>query len=252
MSERCCAPSGWRRKATSLGAKGERPSPAYKRKVSEGLRRRYLESLQSRSTEDEPTHKPCARCKKTKAIAEFPEIKKKLASGVVAIYPHSYCRTCEAKRVADWKQKKMAEGTWDEYRRRSEAGRDRGKVRRYQREYLAIQRREEGIDGNGHVIAEPECRLPAAPLAAFLKELEADESRTTLAGRCGVNERRLYAIVSGEQESVSLNAADAILTGLGFQEKLDEFYPLEESPRGYRVLDPKGVLKRFAETGEVV
>lgn len=220
-----------------MGKLGEALSAERRQKISESQRRRHLKLLKERKAETEPTHRRCPKCKTTKPIEDFGTRKQTLKCGVVLISPRSSCRRCEAKRVADWKAQKIAEGTWPELRKRSEANRDPEKAKRYQREWHAAKRRERGVKSSGRTPDVVEKRLSAKPIAEFLTEIDCPATLP------GVETRRLYAITHGEQEHVTLGTIDSILLALDCPEKLHELYPDPKAKSaGYQVLDPNGLL----------
>jgi plasmid maintenance system antidote protein VapI len=64
--------------------------------------------------------------------------------------------------------------------------------------------------------------VPTSRVAPLLRDwLDAREERTqrTLAAATGVPERRIYAILTGEQESVQFHTADRLLCGIGATEQ---------------------------------
>lgn len=72
-------------------------------------------------------------------------------------------------------------------------------------------------------------RLPAGPFRDWLlKRLEVYGSTGQLAAACGLIERRVYGVLSGRQEFVSLDVVDRALVHEG-STHLDELYPYEEA-----------------------
>lgn len=224
-------------------AKRKPLSEETKRKIGEAAKRRFLDSLKDRDPADEPNEKRCPKCKTWKLVDDFGTRKAKRKSGVVMVVPRPYCKLCDAQRVQEWKEDRIADGTWPEFRKRKEQGRDIKKLRQYQREWQTARRRERGVKGKKKPSPEVGPTLSVGPIAQWLEAILETEPPELVSARTGVNPRRIYALVHGEQASVSLRTIDALLTGFNCPEELNILYPPKpEKLAGYHVLDPEGIL----------
>ena len=161
------------------------------------------------------------------------------------------CKPCEAKRVAAWKQRKVDEGTWAEYVKNKKP-KNTNKIRRYQREYKAAKRREQGVPARKSA-KETRVVVPVEPISVLLHLLEESYTREEISIRSGVEERRLYDIANLAVPNTSIDNVDKLLMGFDRESDLNELYPLEEKEElvaGYYYLDPEGVLKTPEEQVE--
>lgn len=220
--------------------KGEPMSAEEKATLSEAKIQRFLASLETRVSE--PDHRRCARCGETKPVAAFSPTRKRLASGFIATYPDTWCKSCRAQDAKARHDRMKAEDP-DALRRRRrryyENG-DAARRRQYAREYGAAQRREKGVPVKGGWLkyrkkpAGP--FLAVEPIAKLLEaELEGGEDLATISAAANLSERRLLAIRKGETPTVTLKTIDAILHGLGKPEEMHRLYP--DTSVGYHYLE---------------
>lgn len=234
-----------------------REDPEAREKISRGRRKNTLQTF-AEDGFDGITHRRCSKCDELKSVDAFYVRAVALKCGVISIRPEQPCKVCrraydrarrmrmeaEGEDLAARERKRWAEASEEAKRRRRER----------QRERAAVRRRKEGRPVRGpYKRQDSERRLSPEPLATFLRGREERESKELISARTKVPKRTIFAIMEGERKSVTLGIVDAILTGLDCQGDLHDLYPEETRPKsGYAVLDPDGVLKRFAETGEVV
>lgn len=212
-----------------------------RKNISDALRQRYLNEIRAREPGSEPKERRCPHCETQKPLEEFGTRKQKRKSGVIAVMPRAWCKPCEVERVQHWKERKIAEGTWEEYRKRKEASCDRENIRRYHREWRIAKRREEGIEGWRRPIP-PSKPLDPAPLIAFLEALPKETLRDLKHSAESI-ERRVNSLLKAEWDSVYVSSVDQILLALGCPEQMNILYPLEEEKLvGYQILDPDGIL----------
>lgn len=84
---------------------------------------------------------------------------------------------------------------------------------RKERKGGSLQVRDKRADVYGE---DPQVRLPAAPFVAWLeRKLSSYESIEALARECGVNSRVFRRYTTGEQQRITLDVADRILTNEG-------------------------------------
>lgn len=210
------------------------------------MRARFLASVQDRGPE--PTRRRCTNCAIVKPVEDFTAYKKRLKSGLVSVRPRSRCKPCEAQRIKEWKQKKIKENGWSEYRKRYEAKRDIPKLRALQRECKTAKRREEGIKPrNWHKPPPSRPRstkeVPVEPVARFLEETFPDIEPTELATKTGISNTRFQRMKKRKSPNIELDTVDQILLALGCPEQMNILYPLEEEKLvGYQILDPDGIL----------
>lgn len=232
---------------------GHRHSAATRKKISKARRQQFLREAKERQPELEPTAKRCPRCKITKPVEEFGTRKFKTKAGLVSVTPRTACRSCEAFRTQQWKEEKIAEGTWGKYKARQEAGRDPGRRREYHREYATTRRRKEGrkpMNWRKRPKGLKERRevldVPIEPISVLLEILEAEGlSREEIGVRSGVEVRRLYEIAHLASPSIRIDNVDRLLIAFDRVGELNELYPIEEKEQlvGYRFLDPEGKLE---------
>lgn len=210
-------------------------SAAAKAKISEAAKARFRARIETHVVE--PESRPCAACGETKPLAAFYHKKRRLKSGVLAIFPDSYCKGCWGARVKARRDRMAAEGRMPP-RPRENRKRDRER----KRENEAARRRERGVPPRNFGRPRPQDgpkdpRLPTPPLAGFLeRELE----RTPLAAieaATGISERRLLDIRKRAAPTVRLSTVGAILDGLGFPEELHLLYP--DRSVGYHYIPPE-------------
>jgi hypothetical protein len=232
---------------------GHKHSAATRKRISEVRRQQFLREAKERLPESEPTAKRCPTCKITKPVEEFGTRKFKTKAGLISVSPRTACRPCEAARAQRWKEEKIAEGTWEKYKTRKEAGRDPVRRREYHREYAATRRRKEGVkpmNWRKRPKARKERRevkdVPVEPISVLLEVLEGQGlSRQEISVRSGVEVRRLYEISHLVTPSTVIDNVDKLLIAFGRQDELNELYPIEEEEQimGYGLLDPEGVLE---------
>lgn len=215
-----------------------------KKRISEAHKRRFIEDVRNRDPKLEPTEKRCPGCGVTKPLEDFGIRKYKRASGLVAVLPRGRCKQCDAKRVAEWKRRKIEEGTWEEFAKRKKV-KNSAKRKEYIREWKAAKRREEGAKPRGG--RDSRVVVPVEPISGFLRQLEERHTREEIATRSGVEERRLYDIANCATPNTSLDNVDKLLMAFDREDLLDELYPLEDDGKevivGYYYLDPEGILK---------
>lgn len=201
--------------------------------------RRRLESL---ADSPEPDQKRCSSCGAWKPLGDFYLRKHRTKFGGVSVFPHSECRACEIARHRRYKERKKAEGVWEEMRARHEANLDKEKRRIRERERKAAKRREEGAPIRRQTPALIESKhagYPAAPLAAFLREEVDARTLPAVAAAVGMAQRQITGLLRCEHETITLATIDKILTGLGCPEEIHFLYPAEEeSLPAYRYLVP--------------
>lgn len=225
---------------------GRKQTKATRKKISEAHKKLFLEEAAVKPLNVQ-MHKRCSRCEELKPVTLFHTERQKLASGLIAVYPTARCKKCTAELCKERRDRQIEEGVdvrgkWREYRRRE----DPEDIRRRGREYAANRRRKEGRPVRGSRMKEREAdpRLPAAPLARLLKTEIAKHGMEAIVSFTGLDERQLRGIRELECASVKLSTADRIFTGLGYPEKIQELYPIEEPEKlvGWHYLDPKGLL----------
>ncbi len=233
----------------STALKHVKGSRAGRQRSSQAQIERYRREREMLADAPMPTHKKCAGpCGEYKLLEEFYTRKRKLKSGVLSVYPSPRCKECERERMKLHWQRLKEEGKAQEARRRKRESRDPEKERIYQREWSAAKRRRKGIKPRRlrrqeeQEVKEKGPFLPIGPIADLLThELEGDEEQSlrAIAEATGLHDRRLYAIRHREYDTVSLRVVDAILTGLGRPEELNNLYPPEEEGKivGYAYLD---------------
>lgn len=213
-----------------------------KAKISATHIERFKQSLSERV--EEPTHKRCARCKENKRVDEFTQVKRTLRSGLIAVFPHSPCKKCKAAKVKRRKERLQAEGVDIRALQRGyEANEDPERRKQRRREAEAVKRHKQGIEARGPYKHEGGAqKLPYGPIAAFLEDALAIHRMGQIAELTETSGRRLFAILNGEVERVSLRTVDRILTGLSCPEALHDLYPAESTKPapGYHYLDPEG------------
>lgn len=219
-------------------ARKSKLSKKHRRKVGEGV---------SKTAEDFPRDLParkrCSRCELWKDASEFLIRKHKLKSGLVSRTLNSWCRPCVNQGTEEWRQIKRSVGELTAlqrcYKQRWNANlssRKREEKNRRNREWGAAQRRREGIEPrDGGMSPRPPGKhesVDAFPLVTFLrKEMGCWEKESghpvsgLLAEAGGISQRRLYALLHGEQERVALQTVDKILVGLGLPHMLSILYP---------------------------
>lgn len=203
------------------------------------------------------THKRCTKCEKVKPVADFPIRRQKLKCGLIHVRPEASCRKCLSEKDKAWRERKKAEGVDLNARQRewkkknTPAQKERRRIR--ERERQAIKRRKEGIPPRNFKKKRSQFdgpNYPAAPLREFLEQR--GESNRAIADAAKMHERRIFALMVGEVSTITLSTLDRILLGLGCPEELHRLYPVEEALTGYAVLDPNGVLDKFAESEEML
>ena len=141
--------------------------------------------------------KKCARCKETKAWADFPP-QKYWPDGSV-MWVRSMCHRCDYER-----------------RQNDPAARERRNA--YQRRWFAA-RRVQLIEDRRSVHL-----LPAGPFKEWLDgRVALGVELGVIAGRAGVPDRALRRVRSGEHERVAFDTVDACL--LDANERVEDLYP---------------------------
>jgi len=226
---------------------GRKLTQEHRRNISKSKQRHWRKYL---LTEELPEKKRCSRCKETKDAAEFSIRKYKRKSVPVVEKLEAACKKCNARIAKERRNRRIAEGI-DVHaieRARQKAHRERlstarlEQLRERHREWQAAKRREEGAKPRGSYGKRRKAqsltagqRLDAQPLIEILeRELphiakEHNESNSNgtglLAVRSGVSERRLYELLHGRQQTVTLSVVDRLLTGLGLPHMLPILYP---------------------------
>lgn len=218
-----------------MGAKGQRLTATQRAKIS-AARKRYLASLPAPVADS--THKRCSKCGTTKPLSEFHWSTRKPKGRQATRRPESACKVCKLAQNKETRERERREGR-DAYARWTQWWeRKRAEDPAYYQQFLAKKRerevtlrREQGARPMpGHyrkrLAAEGE-RLPAGPLVDLLnQELNASSPRL-LAEQSGVDQRRIYGLLHGEYEQVSLSVVDRLLHGLGLPHMLPILYPEE-------------------------
>jgi hypothetical protein len=202
-----------------------------------------------------PEKKRCSSCRKWQPSSAFVIRKRKLKSGATSVSLNAWCRKCTSAGTKRWRKEKKARGEMaqlqSQYYEKWYAGlspKRREAKNRYQREWMATRRREEGRSVTGSRTVKQELqsgdRLDPLPLIEMLERelprLAKDRNEANaqqgmgdflsngtgiLAEISGVSPRRLYALLHGEQELVALSTVDKILSGLGLPHMLPILYP---------------------------
>jgi len=206
-----------------------------RQKISDGRRTAILAELKERT--EEPQSKRCSLCRETKVIDAFYTRRVKLKSGALVQRAESWCKECTRTRQKKYRAKEVKR-SWAEYRASLKGAR----LERYlekQRARSTAYRRKNGSPARNPRMPPKQTpwgkRIAVGPLALFLESLEEGGARR-LSRQCGVDERRITSILGREAEAISLQVADAILTGLGYAEELNTLYPPAQPRAGYRVL----------------
>lgn len=229
-----------------MAKKGEPLPVELKEKLSRLAKERYLRNLEVQVAE--PDYKRCAKCERYLLIeGNFYIRKRKTRSGVVKA-PESWCIECVSEiQKARYEREKEAGTDLRARRKRYEAKEDPTRRRNRRNESEAIRRRKLGMKVRKpftQALSSGEI-LPAGPLLELLqKEMpllaQARNDSTTpsktkwgtksdgsgpLAEISGVPARRLYDLLHGRSERVSLSVVDRLLTGLGLPHMLPILYP---------------------------
>lgn len=228
-----------------MGAKGHKLSAETKRKIgaktSERYRRARLEAIA------EPDCKRCSKCEATKPLEEFHIRRYKIKNGWRE-GPEARCKACKYVDYKRWKARKREEGVdlyalWLRYNRKGKTKARKATRATQARERRAVKRREEGRPIRPRP-AQPYAegkRLSAAPLVALLeaelprlaqerndcnKPGNFESNGTGILGEAsGVDPRRIYGLLHGQQEQVALSVVDRLLCGLGMPHMLPILYP---------------------------
>lgn len=225
-----------------MGAKGQKLTVKQRRKISDGRRKGYLASLE-RKPVAEPELKRCCGCGEWKRRGSKSEDsdfhwrrRTKSKSGVVRFYPESRCKVCRRTQNREITERERAEGVDIQARWRlwfsRQSVRYQQELLRRKRERETALRRELGAQPQRGRYQEREAvegkRLSPQPLVDLLnKELSAS-SPGLLAEQSGVDQRRIYGLLHGEYEQVSLSVVDRLLHGLGLPHMLPILYPEED------------------------
>jgi hypothetical protein len=180
------------------------------------------------------THR-CSKCGLVKSVQEFAE--RKPGQGWrddTGKARHSYCRTCEAARLKEWRERdieasrarsraRYAERVARAQRSPEEAAR----LRETRRLYAWERRRRRGEAERGIERSQPEkdLRLEAGPFRDWLLAKLGEYGNTLrLAHACGTTVRRIYSVLKEEQAWVSIDTVDRALTREG-STYLFQLYP---------------------------
>jgi len=218
-------------------AKGKKLTRAQRKAISEGKRRFWREQYEQGWSL--PKKKRCPRCKRVKAASAFGRRRYKLKSVPTGEKLDYWCKKCNSKAATERRNRRIAEGI--DVRGIEKAARERRKAeaspakrereRERSREWSAIRRRKNGAAARGAYkqLVDKDREVPAAPLAMWLQKVTGAEEETRLISKqTGVPERRIGAILRGEQLKVRLSTVDRILTGLGSSpHELNRLYPLD-------------------------
>ena len=216
-----------------MARKGERLSREYRDKIGRAAKERYLQSLSQRN--GEPKQKRCNKCGLTKNLDKFYKNKRKLRSGIIAIYPMSRCKECDKKaRARNWQRLKDEGVDVAALKRKYEANEDPERRRKRWRENHAIYRRKKGIPiGKPRKLPKERDRdVPVEPIALWLHEKvgvkRGEQEIGLIASRTGIDERRISSILKKEQSKVRLSTVDRLLVGLDAPpHELLLLYPLD-------------------------
>lgn len=171
--------------------------------------------------------KKCSACKRIKvyniedsSLSQFSIKSRNLADGRKRKYPAARCKTCEATRAAAYKAKLQQEGTYLQKQKEWNKNRNKTKRQRYQREYGAARRRQQGATPRGpwkkYRTTDKRVKLNAEPLLRWIEPLDVhlltDEQRKAL--------RR--AKTTGQITDVT---TDEILTRLKTPHAMATLYP---------------------------
>lgn len=213
-----------------MARKGERLPKAQREMLSRLAIERHRKAEAGR--QGSPSHKRCNKCGDWKSLELFYEFKRKLASGKTASYPQSRCKECDiAIRKRNWARLKDEGVDTAALKRRYEANEDPERRRQRWRENQAILRRKAGraIQSKDGSLPQKGHRFSPGPLVDLLnKELSAaggSGGPGLLAEQSGVDQRRIYGLLHGEYEQVSLSVVDRLLHGLGLPHMLPILYP---------------------------
>lgn len=226
-----------------MGGQRKTYSRERRRKIGEGVSRRYRETLE---VEDGlPEKKRCSKCTRYKTAKNFVVRRRKLKSGAVSETLRAKCKKCEALNQKERIQRLAAEGVdvrkikreQDNRWRRNLSPKKLAALREYQREQQTIHRRKNGKSATGkHVRHGHEGeRLKPGPIVGLLwRELDGLGKQEIpsagigrLAERSGIDQRRIYGLLRGEYERVGLSTVDKLLYGMGLPHMLPILYPEE-------------------------
>lgn len=191
----------------------------------------------------QPDRKRCTKCKRMKIVPDDYQMRKRtLKSGEVRLYPAGECRECSRKRSAEWREKYVLSLPPEQRRkvyRKWSRSRNQAKRRRYQRDYQALQRRQQGIPVRGSWKKYRNQSGPTVPRDPFVEWLlNSDEVKRIgfkeLARRVGSNESRFRVIARGHYKkngavysvkNVSLELIDRCLMATGSKTMIHDLYP---------------------------
>lgn len=232
---------------------GKKLTREHRRNLSRGKQRYWRAHLLGETL---PERKRCSRCKKMKDAAAFSIRRYKRKSVPVVEKLDAACKRCNARIAKERRERRIAENVdvWaiDKARReRWKKGLSPAQLaeqRERHREWSASKRRKAGAAPRG-AYGERRAprplhagdRLDARPLVKLLKKelaflaKERNEANNPgdyqsnglgpLAEVAGVSQRRLYALLHGEQDLVALSTVDKLLVGLGLPHMLPILYP---------------------------
>lgn len=212
-----------------------------RKNISKARRKQVRERLEQEGPH--PDLKRCSKCGEwKKALSDFHWRKRRLKCGEVVLRCEPACKECRNSQNKKIRERELAEGVdiyarwrlW--YYRRGP--RYRKELMRKKREREAIKRRENGSlprPRRKNVVHLQDRDLPAAPISKWLKEESIvgnkvdkeglDKGILLAAEQTGVSDRRLGALLRGEQALVRLSTVDKILIGLDVPHVFHELYP---------------------------
>jgi hypothetical protein len=215
-----------------------------RRQISEGQIRRHRRAREQCPPIRRGT-KPCSKCGERKIYdldnteqSEFSIRKRKLKTGDT-LYPAGECRECSNARAAAHREKLRAEGTLSEKQKEWNSHRDREHRKRYQREYQAQLRRQQGIPVRGPWKRYRDNSHELVDRRPFMEWLEEWQTITGVADReLGrrvqfVDETAEVDAVAGRiqqlrkgQGTVTIEFVDLVLVAAGMSGHLSQLYPL--------------------------
>lgn len=208
-----------------------------------------------------PDKKLCTKCRDWKHKSKFPKVKNKLKDGTYSLIISSHCYQCKSEYSRKWRKRKQEEGTYNSLARKyrqNEINKDpkafykkkrkrdkeyklknHEKIKRQQRERLAIKRREEGKPIRGGWLKYREEKksnqtlLPLEPIQEYLKETNLEVQQIAELTRKKTSS--INSIIKGKnsngnkKNTISEKLVDEILIALGEPYKFEELYPLENN-----------------------
>lgn len=133
---------------------GEMPQEL-KEAIGKGQQERW-QRITEQEVEVREWKQRCSQCRELKQVklddrtnSDFSIRRRNNKSGFVRVYPASECKECNRKKAAKWREEKRQSGELKKMQEKWNGSRDPEARRAYQREYGAIQRRQEGATPRG-------------------------------------------------------------------------------------------------------